>query len=157
MARQEADRCKPDFSESRHGRIMVAVASAEPASLRIADASRPFRRSVAIPLGLAAMIGLAMLTPTIVRWIHPVGMQARVNHPEREPVVIVDSRRESPLPAIDQAAHQVNVRVQDAVQTAMAERQWVGLDHDVRLATHYFVDQAPIRSAIDLGNDEARQ
>jgi hypothetical protein len=30
---------------------------------------------------------------------------------------------------------------------AMAEQQYEGLDHDVRLATHYLVDQVPLRSA----------
>ena len=43
----------------------------------------------------------------------------------------------------------MNARVKDVIQTAMVAPQWAGLDHDVRLATQYFVDQVPLRSAWD--------
>ena len=95
------------------------------------------------------MIALAMSVPSVLQRLHhneSVVIQPQIN-PER--VAQVD---EQPVPAINQTAHEVNVRV----QTAMAENQWFGLDHDVRLATQYFVDQAPIRSAIDLGSDDRR-
>jgi hypothetical protein len=155
IARRAADRLTPDFSEVRHRRIMDAIASAEPRALRIPDAPRPFRKNIALPMGLAAMIALAMGIPTALRLGHRATPQARV--PSQSIDVVDPENTEAPLPAIDQAAHRINVRMQDAVQTAMVERQWVGLDHDVRLATQYFVDQAPIRSAIDLAGDEGRK
>ncbi len=48
---------------------------------------------------------------------------------------------------ISGAAHRLNTHVREVVQTAMVEEQWAGLDHDVKLATRYLVDQVPLRSA----------
>ena len=60
-----------------------------------------------------------------------------------------------PVFAIHQAAHAVNERVQNVVETAMVEQQWAGLDHDVRLAARYLVDQVPLKSA--WGAEERNQ
>ncbi len=95
-----------------------------------------------IPAGLAAAITLAV-SPLPGR-LHFA--MAPAEAPATTSVALV-SPSISEKPALSINTHAINVGVNDVLQTAMVTQQWAGLDHDVRSATQFFVDQVPLRSA----------
>lgn len=103
------------------------------------------RRSLLAPMGLAAAVAAVAIWGA---WFVGHGQsQVLPQLVKQNPAVRTVARPQPPILALDQAAHEVNVNVQGAVETAMAQQQWAGLDQDVRAATRYFVDQVPLRAA----------
>ncbi|HWE04470.1 MAG TPA: hypothetical protein VG326_18845 [Tepidisphaeraceae bacterium] len=153
-ASQEASRASPAFSPALHARIMHAVASADraPAITRRSARSAWVGASV-ISAGLAAAVTV-MVSPLPGRLL--LGTSSTIQNPTSAPIAAAGPiGSDKPILAIDEAARDMNVRVKDVLQTAMVTQHWAGLDHDVWLATQYFVDQVPLRSAWD-GRDAAR-
>jgi hypothetical protein len=155
LARQDADRLTPDFSEMRHQRILRAVELAENKPQYHAQ---PLPRSPwrIWPAALASAAALAVAAGVGIRlfWsgAEITARQVVIN----QPAAPTHARPDSPTLALDRATQQVNVDVQGAMATAMAEQQWAGLDHDVRVATRYLVDQVPLR-ATWLGDSGAEE
>jgi len=151
---QEANRTSPAFSRALHERIMRAVELARCApSVHRPPARSSWRGASMIPAALAAAVTL-MVLPLPGRLLLTTSPTIQEHAPSRVADAIL-TRADRPVLVIDQAAHDMNARVKDVIQTAMVTQQWAGLDHDVRLATQYFVDQVPLRSAWD-GQDSGR-
>ncbi|MDB5301817.1 MAG: hypothetical protein JWO87_3480 [Phycisphaerales bacterium] len=152
QARQEAERATPAFSEALHARIMRAVdAEDSRASETQAEAlARPgvfvigLRHPWRVALAMAACVAL-VFTPLGLRLLQPRPPEVviPIKPAHTEPVVLVQA---DPF-ELNRQARQMNTRVKDVVETAMAEQQWAGLDQDVRLATRYLADQVPFRAA----------
>lgn len=164
IAREEALRNSPKFSSALHARIMQAIEAvsapsrgsndrqfnghsiAQPSGSR----SRILWRRAFVPAVLAAGIALAA-APMAWRLIRSGGVSpVAVSQPSAPRLHARLASTESPVLAIDQTATRMNARMTDAVRTAMGEQQWAGLDHDVRLATRYLVNQVPLRDAWDV-------
>ena len=152
-ALREANRTSPEFSPALHRKIMRAVALSHrtPAIARRPSAAL-WRATSMIPAGLAAAVTLAV--SPLPSQLYFANQTAQI--PAAHSVAIVaPSVPEKPVLAINRAAHDINVRMNDALQTAMVTQQWAGLDHDVRSATQFFVAQVPLRSAWE-GDGTAR-
>ena len=154
-ARRDALRAAPKFSQALHTRIMEEIDATElkrtmpvgrPALARDASQAFAWRYSWIFPTALAAGIALA-IGPGALRLIQSSAPEPTVVALEKPATIgMTDLKPRAAMLSIDQTARRVNARVRDVVQTAMVQQQWVGLDHDVRLATRYLVDQVPLRA-----------
>jgi hypothetical protein len=148
-ARTDARRLTPGFSDCLHARVTRAIAATELPALRIhrAAGNRPAVRHWIAPLVMAAAVAL-LVVPTMLPTQKP--FERAIVQPASEPIdppAAPDAHK--PQLAVYSTAHEVNTQVQDVVETAMAREQFAGLDHDVRAATQFLVDQVPLRSAWD--------
>ena len=153
LARRDAERATPAFSHTLHTRIIRAVDRADLAASRLSHSPRRSTvRYWIAPLAMAATVALVAVPTALLRVGPGEPVAIRENRPIAPPAPV---NSEPPVAAIEGAVHRANVRAQDLVQTAMAEQQFAGLDHDVRTATRYLVDQVPFRSAWE--SDESGQ
>ncbi|MDB5354967.1 MAG: hypothetical protein JWN24_1420 [Phycisphaerales bacterium] len=154
QARQEAGRATPAFSEALHARILRAVDAADCRAVETEGEALP-RRGVfvigmrhpwRVALAMAACVALA-LTPLNLRLLRPQTPPIATGPVGPKHVERVMAKADPTPIEINKTARQVNKRVTDVVETAMAEQQWAGLDQDVRQATRYLADRVPFRAA----------
>jgi hypothetical protein len=146
-AKRDAQRLTPGFSPALHGRVMMSVNRAAPAEAMVIEPepSRPGLRYRIGWVAMAASLALAVVPTVIFTFARPeidtVQLPPVIRHSDTPGTL------KKPQLALYATAHEVNSKVTNIVQTAMAEQQFAGLDHDVRAATAYLVDQVPLRSA----------
>ena len=137
--------------------MVQAIARLESPVLRIAHVAinRPPSRYWGTPLSIAAIIAL-VIVPTMLLTSDHGRIGLSVDHPRVEKVLATKPPPRNTRLAVYATAHDVNSRVQNVVQTAMAQEQFAGLDHDFRVATQYLVNQVPLRSAWESAGARSR-
>ena len=149
--RREADQFAPQFSAELHARIMSGVDAA--AVTRIGGRRGPYAMPLKATLLAGAVAAMIFLSAT-----GSLSRRRTIFGPlmiARSTAVAKPTHSRPPVAILHETARQVDLGVQMAMQSALERQQFAGLDHDVRLATQYLIDQAPFRSAWDA--EVARQ
>ena len=140
VARRDADRDTPPFSEALHARLMRAVRSAAPP----APIPQPLRMSPWLPAAAAAVLIVA--AGIFARWI---GLSTRAPGQWGTGITKPAPRTTLPSPPpeayalLDDASRKFHERAAQ-LQGVLAENQWAGLDHDVKSATSFLLNRLPI-------------
>ena len=138
VARGEADRCAPAFSEVLHRRVMRAVESTPRPSHADQNVRSAWR--LIVPLAAAAAIVVMLM---------PLWRTAPV--PGRVPVSSVLPRpapsQAAPVPQLPSLGGALAslTRRESAIEADLGRGRWAGLDHDARVAVHYVLDPLAIK------------
>jgi hypothetical protein len=139
VARRDADRDTPPFSEALHARLMRAVRSAAPPEpIRL-----PLRMSPWLPAAAAAVLIVA--AGFFARWMGSSttapGQWGTGTQPT--PRTTLPSPPPEAYALLDDASREFHERAA-RLQGVLAENQWAGLDHDVKSATSFLLNRLPI-------------
>lgn len=140
VARRDADRDTPPFSEPLHARLMGAVRSAAPPE----PIPLPLRMSPWLPAAAAAMLLVA--AGIFARWISSSTTapgQWGTGNTKLTPRTTLPSPPPEAYALLDDASREFHERAA-RLQGVLAENQWAGLDHDVKSATSFLLNRLPI-------------
>jgi hypothetical protein len=143
LARREAERSSPRFSNVLHARIMSAVETADtkPAG---SDPIVPQPRNGSVPAAMMVIVFMGIAASVVVKFnLSQLDENHSVaSHDSTQTVALTASVQLLNVSTVEAVPKQVGA----ALQTAMAEERWAGLDQDAKRVTRYLVDQVPFQT-----------